>query len=242
MLNIKKIFRSYWIIIHVVLTPIIATIVFFSVIVFLIPWAALVFFENYNIANMVLNNIYYIMTFSILIQIFLEMYLIYKYYVYKIQVFDHVFSWKSWSKINILSIVWVMMIVSISLNYFVKDYLQVPHQQSENILSLIRAWYLPFWLFAFIAIFTQPIFEEIIFRVMLFKKILEKNSFIVSSVIASAVFTIVHFAFLPGDMFIIFVLWFLLTAVFYKTQSIIPWIIFHVINNAIWVYFIYISL
>ncbi|CAM2977825.1 type II CAAX endopeptidase family protein [Hathewaya histolytica] len=88
----------------------------------------------------------------------------------------------------------------------------------------------------YLSIFA-PIFEEIIFRGLLFKGLLKRYDYL-KAIIASSIF----FAIIHGDIkqgINAFILGIILAIVYYRTNSLLPCIFLHFVNNFIYVLSLY---
>lgn len=85
------------------------------------------------------------------------------------------------------------------------------------------------WTTILLAIVVAPVLEEIVFRGILLPSIVRKKGWVKGSIYSSLIFSAIHGPVAPFTM--IFSLY--ISRMYYKTGSIIPGIILHMINNAV---------
>ena len=121
--------------------------------------------------------------------------------------------------------------INIIINYFLLNYVfqDATKQQSSalnlDVLSNIKYYYFSF------AILT-PIFEELIFRGFILHFFSERFPFWIAAVLTSFFFGIAH-TYSLGVMVITFFMGLLMAILCKKTKSILPAMLFHIINNTL---------
>ena len=104
----------------------------------------------------------------------------------------------------------------------------------ENILNLFPSSGFGLYLTIFIFTLIGPITEEILFRGFLLGSLLKKCNKLTAITLSSIIFSLIHFqveVILP-----LFILSFLISNLYLKTQSIQAAIYFHIINNSLKTY------
>lgn len=90
------------------------------------------------------------------------------------------------------------------------------------------------WWGILIIVVGGPILEEVLFRGAITRALLRQFSPKVAILISASLFGIIHFN--PAQVLPAFLLGILLAWVYYKTASLIPCILMHIVNNALSVY------
>lgn len=80
-----------------------------------------------------------------------------------------------------------------------------------------------------------PVLEELLFRGAITKVLLQKYSPVKAIIFSALIFGIFHLN--PAQIFAAFLIGLLLAWVYYKTGSLVPCIVIHIINNSLSVYF-----
>ena len=108
-------------------------------------------------------------------------------------------------------------------------------KDQASTLSLTDVWSMPWALIAITFFSTAlliPIYEEFIFRGVILTFFCSKYSFPVSCILSSILFGAAHF-YSIGIMCSAFIGGILMSMLYKKTHSIIPCILFHMLNNAL---------
>ncbi|HAU39731.1 MAG: hypothetical protein UV80_C0002G0227 [Candidatus Peregrinibacteria bacterium GW2011_GWF2_43_17] len=125
---------------------------------------------------------------------------------------------------------WIVMMVI--TNLMIEFDVQLPgFETQETHMPLMGESQIEWIISALIIILVAPIFEEIFFRGFIFKTLIERSKTWIAFLISGAIFAGIHLEF--GTFMPLFILGLILNWIFFKTKSIYPGILFHIINNAI---------
>ena len=117
-------------------------------------------------------------------------------------------------------------------NLMIEFDVQLPgFETQETHMPLMGESQIEWIISALIIILVAPIFEEIFFRGFIFKTLIERSKTWIAFLISGAIFAGIHLEF--GTFMPLFILGLILNWIFFKTKSIYPGILFHIINNAI---------
>lgn len=136
----------------------------------------------------------------------------------------------------------ILLIIQSYLLYFVISFaigaailyfnLEIPgYQAQEEVLPYFGEGIFNMIIAAVIIAIIAPVIEEILFRGFLLRSLSNYLGVIWGSTISAAIFSLMHF---PWQSFIpIFILGLIINSMVIRTKSIVPAIIFHVLNNSI---------
>lgn len=123
--------------------------------------------------------------------------------------------------------------ITISVGLFmVVTNVKIPgYEMQENILPLFGKT-IPSMIIAGIMIVAiAPIIEEIVFRGFILRTLVNHTGTLIGSVLTAGIFAILHLQF--KSIIPLFILGLIINSIVTKNKSIIPAILFHILNNAI---------
>ncbi len=125
---------------------------------------------------------------------------------------------------------WIVMMTI--MNLMIEFDMQLPgFEMQESHMPLLGESGTELVMSALIIVLAAPILEEIFFRGFIFKTLLEKSRTWIAFLVSGVIFAGIHLEF--GTFMPLFILGLILNWIFFKTKSIYPGILFHIINNAI---------
>ncbi len=189
---------------------------------------------------------------GMILQIVVEMALLYLYTHYKYGVTGSDFGFRATPIRDTLVLgLLLFLMVAIGQNVFLGmvdglpsflglqdlSLLDVGEQGDSSSLSFLlqnKLVPIPF-LFVFAGILA-PLTEELVFRGFLLPSVMEHMGYVWGVIVSAALFSLVHLVFNPITLLIMFLLGVILSVLYIRTQSLWPGIIFHGINNTVGVY------
>ncbi|NDV57692.1 CPBP family intramembrane glutamic endopeptidase [Bacteroides sp. 519] len=138
----------------------------------------------------------------------------------------------TWSPISVIYLILtaVICLASITLLDFVLSYMQWLPNILEETFSTLQAG----WLGILCIAILGPILEELLFRGAITKVLLQKYNPTKAIILSALIFGIIHIN--PIQVVSAFLMGLLLGWIYYKTASLIPCILIHIINNSLSVY------
>lgn len=124
------------------------------------------------------------------------------------------------------------------LSYLICDKLGIevkPHQIAAYVAEEKSNFVLTYWFL--LAVLFAPLFEEVFFRGIIYRVFLKKHSVAVSIFITSFVFSLLHFNY--SQFLVILFMGIMLNLIYHKTKSLVPCMVFHILNNTVSVSMLY---
>lgn len=188
-------------------------------------------------------------TFCILLQMVLEVIVIKPNLNFlRMLGFVSIKSWKT-AIISVLALLFLVVLLELFQHFF-------HFSTDQTLVEMLKAGKLNFLLFAIFAIIIQPIWEETVFRGWLMGSLTNKLG-VFSIILSSLIFAIIHLNYFDWNVasyssvedylnngiyyfqfFSLFLLGLGLSITYWKTRSLWPGIIFHVLNNSTGVWLI----
>ncbi|MBJ8027539.1 CPBP family intramembrane glutamic endopeptidase [Bacillus cereus group sp. N21] len=170
-------------------------------------------------------------TASTLLQLLVLLLFIYKYKPVK-NLLSSAFNFKALKKVSTYVYLVLFFILNIVLNSLILTHLfpdATTQQASALNLDVLKQY--QFLLIIGFAIFT-PIFEEIIFRGIILRFFSERFPFWIAAIGTSLIFGIAH-TYSLGVMIVTFLMGLLMAILCKRTNSILPAMLFHIMNNTL---------
>jgi len=116
--------------------------------------------------------------------------------------------------------------------FMVATNIKIPgYEMQENILPLFGKTIPSMIIAGIMIVIIAPIIEEIVFRGFILRTLVNRIGIFLGSLLTAGIFAILHMQF--KSIIPIFILGLIINSIVTKNKSIIPAILFHVINNAI---------
>ncbi|KEK26472.1 CPBP family intramembrane glutamic endopeptidase [Bacillus gaemokensis] len=170
-------------------------------------------------------------TANTFLQLLILLLFIYKYEPAK-RLLSAAFNFQALKKVSTYVYLLLFFALNIVLNSFIITHLfpDATEQQSSALNLDILKQYRMLLIFGF-AIFA-PIFEELIFRGIILRFFSQRFPFWIAAIGTSLLFGIAH-TYSPGVMLVTFIMGMLMAVLCKRTNSILPAMLFHMMNNTL---------